>query len=584
MLINFQVDGIEHSAEWLEADKLFTDYEPLARMIEMIIDLKFDVPTSVTGSYAPASLETPLLAFGTVLRAAEDLPEITNITTDEPLPAWDEEEQEEDNAIEKRRTIARWLLEKGRFASRSEAGRYAANIRWQNNQKEEDDPQKRTANLRKRAEDLANRLRELELQNPLYHFPQRNVTANDLDEAGNPMLGADGQPKTVTTVTYSEELMKLHDDIVSFGADIETEVMRRAGGDVEAVIATQEQEINAELGELQKKQDDLSLMRSFLAYGSQRWLEANGARVDEVLAKYCTPEEATFLKDPKSRSAFQFAYSAEAKDIRKQVLSILKKKFNANKDVIDTDLALRFARLQQRKNDLSVLSAVTDITREVLGEMVPIGGVAPEVGNGGKLVNAFKSDVQSIFPDALVTRVNYDNKFSDVGKLTVKSTKYGGSFSLLDRTVKTSGERSTNVHEFMHNVTYADPFFRFMETAVLDSRRFGAYERPESLKPFEERVAVGAQGGFYSVGLQMPAGGYFRDSFVDTYAGRVYSHGARETLTRGVEALVTGNPSDVGLWRATAGAIIVGATRNMLLTQKATTPSGYATNTQGREQ
>jgi hypothetical protein len=453
MLINFQVDETEHSAEWLDTDKLFTDYEPLANMVEMIVDLGFEVPTSVTGSYAPASLETPLLAFGTVLRAAEDLPEITDITTDAPLPAWDEEEQEEveeGDAMEKRRTIARWLLEKGRFASRSEAGRYAANIRWQNNQKEEDDPQKRTANLRKRAEDLANRLRVIETQNPLYHFPERNVTANDLDEAGNPMLGADGQPKTVTTVTYSEELMKLHDDVVSLGADIGAEVMRRAGGDVEASIAAQEEKLNAQLMELQDKNDDLNVIRSLMMWGSNRWLEANGARVDAVLAKYCTPEEAAFLKDPENRSAFSFAGTAEAKEIRKQMLSILKKKFNANKDIIDTDLAVQFARLQQRKNDLSVLSVVTDITREVLGEMVPIGGVAPEVGNGGKLVNAFKSDVQSIFPDALVTRVNYDNKFSDVGKLTVKSTKYGGSFSLLDRTVKTSGERSTNIHEFMH--------------------------------------------------------------------------------------------------------------------------------------
>jgi Arc/MetJ-type ribon-helix-helix transcriptional regulator len=459
-------------------------------------------------------------------------------------------------------------VEKGRFASRSEAGRYAANIRWQNNQKEEDDPKKRSENLRKKAESIADRVTAIQTSNPAFIGLTRVVTVPYLGNGGKPVLNPDGTDLMTEVEVFSEELMQIHDDMLALGVEIETEVMRRLGDDTESIVEEKRNRVLEELNSLREQELELDLLRSLLNYRGNSWREANQASLERVVAKYCTPEQAAFILDPTNISAFQWSNTDARKKIRTEIISILRKQFGANANVVNQERMIRIARLEGEIRDSSLMTAMADTTKQVLAEMFPVGGETPKTKTKSALAKIFQQDIQNYYPDALIKRVNFGNSMSDAGALTIKKVKAGGYYSFRDNEIATSGDTRTNLHEFMHNLAHEDRFFNFVEQAALDYRRFGAYEPASSTTSFKERLVTGAQPGYSSVGFDLPQGKYFTDRFADPYSGRIYPLGARETLTRGIEAVFYGIPNDVGLWRITAGALTVGTILNSRLLQK----------------
>jgi len=175
----------------------------------------------------------------------------------------------------------------------------------------------------------------------------------------------------------------------------------------------------------------------------------------------------------------------------------------------------------------------------------------------------FNEHVKQFFPSVLIEQVNEFNTKN--GGLMLRKKTAGGSYSVYETTIRTSFHEGSNIHEFAHNLTYAMPFFRYAEQSFLQRRVFGKTTDSRTSTPFSERVKVGWQPTSKTAREGYRDGPYYWDDFTDTYAGKVYSVGARETLTRGMEHLAGSYGSGVDrlpdwdIWSFTAGSLIVGA-------------------------
>lgn len=484
---------------------------------------------------------------------------------------------------------------KGRFASRSEAGRYAANIRWQNNQKEEDDPKKRAEALRVRGAKLADRWQEI----------QDNISVNpikDIDEyeaSGDgppyrkgyltvPLLDADGVVigKQEAGVSPKAE-MDLHEDIIAFGADLRAEAMRRLGitsvEELETEIKTIREELYNEYQRLLKVQDQyyaaFQIINGFKATYEDSTLAKGEALADEMLMQL-TPAELEL------RSGMQDAlkvWQAEPNNVDKrrafdrlesQFNDVLKTKFGYNKlgyrEVIREDLKSIIDELQETK---SAPARLAETVQELIKEILPVGNEEVYLLSNSKTAKGLSNTIKKWIPDAIIEVVN--KRLIPTRGLKVTKSQGGGHWQPSANKIQTDGSEGTNIHEAMHMIASSDPFFNRAEKLILERRKAGTSADSRSSTRFVDRLRVGVQqsvgqitdGGFtYGKGYN-----YFPDNFYRQYAGKVYVDGSRETLTTGME-LVTGTVrtytndsasagTDWDHYDSTLGLLIVGGLR-----------------------
>ena len=170
---------------------------------------------------------------------------------------------------------------------------------------------------------------------------------------------------------------------------------------------------------------------------------------------------------------------------------------------------------------------------EVMREMGIEMGLAPTTQQSGKWAKKLQADVSSIFPSRAVAKVTAKYK-----PLFIKKTSGGGSWNTYDAQLNTDGTTSTNLHEFMHAVTYADPVARAVENAFLERRRMGDPSRTREQYDVSERITAIEP---YDAVRGKYGGTYVKDDLSDGYAGRKYFSGKgnpTESLTRGLEFLV----------------------------------------------
>ena len=142
--------------------------------------------------------------------------------------------------------------------------------------------------------------------------------------------------------------------------------------------------------------------------------------------------------------------------------------------------------------------------------------------------------VESIFPTDMIRRLNnHVVPNSKVGNtLRIVPSDNGGSYNDEIHRIVTSPERSTFAHEIIHAITYADPTARLLESAIRQRRTFG---RAGSAKPFAEKIMEGQQK------IKMGYGnGYIKDSFRNEYMGRRYGEGMRPNSLAPTELLTVG--------------------------------------------
>jgi hypothetical protein len=204
-----------------------------------------------------------------------------------------------------------------------------------------------------------------------------------------------------------------------------------------------------------------------------------------------------------------------------------------------------------QRNEKKLADAYADVMR---GMGIDIGR-PPQTVKDGKYDRKLQEDVREIFPSRIVAEVQ-----KSFGAIRTIKIPGGGSWNTIGSVMKTSGGRSTNLHEFMHAATYADPVLRSLENAFLERRRMGDPKRTREQYDVSERIT--ALEPYDSVRGKY-GGTYVKDQLSDPYAGRKYSlGGATESLTRGLEFLVADrfNSDDDDHKNFTLGALIMAGT------------------------
>lgn len=159
-------------------------------------------------------------------------------------------------------------------------------------------------------------------------------------------------------------------------------------------------------------------------------------------------------------------------------------------------------------------------------------GAIPKTAKNGKYELILQQQVSEIFPSRIVKEVQ-----SQMGALNIKKVARAGSYNFFGNTIETDGTKSTNLHEFTHAATYANRVLRSLENVFLERRRMGDPKRTREQYDVSQRIT--ALEGMSSV--KGKYGGYYvKDQLSDYYAGRKYgsAKSPTESLTRGVEYLV----------------------------------------------
>lgn len=147
----------------------------------------------------------------------------------------------------------------------------------------------------------------------------------------------------------------------------------------------------------------------------------------------------------------------------------------------------------------------------------------------------FATDIHTFFPAKAI------KIFSDkYGSLKVTKSKGGGHWMVDDAKILTDMSESTNIHEFMHALTFADSRAQFVERAFLMRRQTVGGRNHQTIK---ERIVNG-----WERPKQTYDGGrgkrfdslYIRDEFEDQYTGRFYISNHTETMSTGVDRLSEG--------------------------------------------
>lgn len=507
---------------------------------------------------------------------------------------------------------------KGRFASRSEAARYAAEQRWKGHVKEED----KGDELKTRVSALA---KEAAAINGLPLFPKDLLLLTPEGHAGSEdsiFVKVQLDDGTVVEVP-SERVMRFERECRAVGE----ELLKRVEGAAETT--TQEDvdrfreertdkliEADAKIASLQEKFADLG--EKLVAAGIKN-TDSTATRRPEIEKLYT---DAGFGDASEATAGSIIAAQMVQKRYMDQIVALrgsgtasveeitaLENKVEAARQILlfTTDISdMSLANTSQMVTEYRSLTderkritrskppaAGTKYMDALRGEMEKLGiafGAQPDLigagltGARGKMLAEVTAtvqyDVSQVIPSPIIEAVNR------VGLIRIDDdTQGGGSFDPNERLITTSGTRSTNVHEYVHAVTYSVPAAMGVEQAVLARRTFGRTQDALKDKSLADKLKTGQQKFVtkikYPNGQEMGMGGYtgqiyarsgflptFKlDKFTDPYAGRIYArNGATdgaETLTVGIEHLIgegggmrAGAAQDRDLMAATLGMLV----------------------------
>ena len=169
--------------------------------------------------------------------------------------------------------------------------------------------------------------------------------------------------------------------------------------------------------------------------------------------------------------------------------------------------------------------------KNVMEEMgISVGGKLKLMGSATYTRTNLERHVNEIFPSKVIKDVRAMFPTMKVQK----NSSGGGAFYSVQGIIDTDGTRVTDVHEYMHAVTFASPIARVMENAFLERRRMGDPARTREQYDVKQRISK----------LEPYRNGstnYVTDKLTDPYAGKKYYHqldGPTESLTRGLQYLI----------------------------------------------
>lgn len=561
----FAVGGEPRYARW--DGMLDTDSVELREQAGALIDAGVMVECAEVGYLRKASFETRVRGWGTINRAVVLVADAGSIKF--PLSYFNHSCVEVDDDFEK-----------AKFATRSEAARYAASIRWKGNVKGDDegggrDPVLEQAIGRVRA--MVNQLGRL----PKGSTSDDEVFAADWSKVVDTLfvhVTGSGFVPTAPVMAVETEIRALgkmvYDSLVGSGAVGAAEESDRR--ELEAMRTKQTTLDNASVAlakvmsspALAGIDQELRVLRKEHREASKAMMQATKDMADNKVpwGNRQTPEQ---------RDAYYKAF-AERK-VAQKLKAELKLKIDSRQKKIDE--VVRNTVFRTAEGESVFLSGAAKHAEKTYQEAIVRNSVtgldlAEEVtklvslyrGTGGQLqisaaktkgelkgkpyegadfVQKYVNDVATHMPKDWVDDVN-----ASYGKsLLLIKTKGGGSWGQLDSEISTSGTTQVNLHEFIHAAMYANPVRQALEHAHLSKRTFGSASAPID-GSFQSKIVKGRQKTVgtidYPTGESISQGDYVKDKWVDPYSGRIYTSGGTEVVTVGYDSFSRSG------WRASA--------------------------------
>ena len=468
-------------------------------------------------------------------------------------------------------------FEKAKFATRSEAARYAASIRWKGNVKGDDegggrDPVLEQAIGRVRA--MVNQLGRL----PKGSTSDDEVFAADWSKVVDTLfvhVTGSGFVPTAPVMAVETEIRALgkmvYDSLVGSGAvDTAEESDRR---ELEAMRTKQ---TTLELAEvalakvmsspaLAGIEQELSVLRKEHREASKAMMQATKDMADNKVpwGNRQTPEQ---------RDAYYKAF-AERK-VAQKLKAELKLKIDSRQKKIDEVVRNTVFRTAEGESiflsgaakhaektyqEAIVRNSVTglDLAQAVTGLVSMYRGTGGQLsimstGEGteshferAEFVKKYVGDIATHMPKQWVDDVNakYQNQ------LFLTKTKGGGSWQEATKQINTSGSTQVNLHEFIHAAMYSSDVRQALEHAHLAKRIYGVASAPIDAS-FQTKIVKGRQkivdSVDYPTGEFITNGSYVKDKWVDGYSGRIYTSGGTEVVTVGYDSFSRSG------WRASA--------------------------------
>jgi hypothetical protein len=470
-------------------------------------------------------------------------------------------------------------FEKAKFATRSEAARYAASIRWKGNVKGDDDggrdPVLEQAIGRVRA--MVNQLGRL----PMGSAADDEVFAADWSKVVDtlfvhvtdkgfiptaPVMAVETEIRALGKMVYESLTGSGAADSAEEADKRELEAMRTKQTTLElAEVALAKVMSSPALAGIDQ---ELRVLRKEHREASKAMMQATKDMADNKVpwGNRQTPEQ---------REAYYKAF-AERK-IQQKLKAELKLQMDSKQKKIDevvrntvfrtaegesiflsgaakhAEKTFQEAIVRSSVTGVDLAEAVTKLVSQYRGTGGQLqikaakmkGDLMGKPSEGADFVQKYVGDIATHMPKEWVDDVNAKYGAS----LVLVKTKGGGSWAQLTREISTSGTTQVNLHEFIHAAMYASPVRQAIEHAHLSKRTFGSASAPID-GSFQSKIVKGRQKTVgtidYPTGESISQGNYVKDKWVDPYSGRIYNSGGTEVVTVGYDSFSRSG------WRASA--------------------------------
>jgi hypothetical protein len=493
-------------------------------------------------------------------------------------------------------------IEKAKFGSRSEAGKYAAHIRWMRERGME--PLTPDAWRSQNAQPVEPTRSSYESSLDAITSFASNEFQSRLRDAGNEINARsydNGRPVSVKDYLLINEMSKVavrdpndpQNTLVICSPPlmaVEREVNELGGLVHDAILEKMKQEgfllPNGEFDETQQKElrkvreESESVVQSIADKGKELGLqmytsETRGVQTSKMKVMWRGADDIDASKMPPELRALHESWrDAEKeldgvpwslrdantvlrdrvekaeKDFTELALSEFETWFDANHNPSGGSHVSRLTELKKIAADASRASynapTYIDRYRHTFAEVLKDLGVSgqSQIGTSDQLrissgtaskelKDKFVKQIHTYFPASTIQ--TFKNKYPQGLKLTKSNS--GGHW--VDSQVKIQSDLTleTNLHEFMHAVTYADPRANFVERAFYMRRRT---DGGRGNQPIQERVKNGWEKPkkTYDGGRGKRSDSeYIRDEFHSEYTGRYYDSGHTETMTTGLDRI-----------------------------------------------
>ena len=457
---------------------------------------------------------------------------------------------------------------------RSEAGRYAANIRWQNNRKGDEGGSPPPKSLKEQIDEAASALlavsklsdslsgsdyetnrersyTQIKIRGKSFSVPSIAVmeAERQVHALGVRVLSEAGQKVVDSGFCTQQEL----DDAIAYQsrpsaenakAGLAKSLMDRAMDKdpkvyplvKDAVDEYERLKIEAKVakGLLIKATKEYKKITAEQGY-TQDARQAYQIRVEMQRANVMAKYELTRAQQVLDSQLYNLSWDDDAplRSLRSEILD-----------------AQNPSRSENHQRYLEIHRQVGLEIKKVIGEHRPMAQRYPVTVDGSGAVESQEkqqkiiAEVASRFPQSILEKIEPDVK-------VYTRSSGGGNWSQSRRRIVTDmGDADTFTHETVHALTFFSRPMRLMEQAALTRRTWG--KSGDLTTPIVEKIKQGRQKevGPTKAGLPYRRGQYIPDDFADPYQGRIYDDRYTETLTVATENLFGGGQTFVGSGRA----------------------------------